>query len=123
MTEAAFTAAIDSAPSDALPADIATSALPVALYGFVQARPGYERKLRDLIASLLTRIRSDPGHEQYAVHSTGEDPARLMFYERWASGPHLVAHLSQPYMRKYLQDVADLTVGDAEVHYVQPICA
>jgi quinol monooxygenase YgiN len=72
------------------------------------------------IRAIIEPTHSDAGCQQYVVHTTLEDPDAFAFYERWASGPDLLGHVSQPFMQTYFAAIQDLIDGDLEAHWLTP---
>ncbi len=120
-TETPMTTADDAVPEGLIPSDIATSDIPVAVYGFARAKQGREGDLLKEILAIIEPVRREVGCRQYEVHTTAETPGVFVFYERWASGPDLLRHLQQPFMQTYFGRLPDLTDGDLEAHWIHPI--
>ncbi len=104
-----------------LPADVQASTTPVAVYGFARARVGQEQALEDAIRAIIPTVRAEQGYEQYAVHTTNEQPGAFAFYERWSSGADIARHVQQPHMQDYFGKLADLVEGDLEAEWLRPL--
>ncbi|MFJ9349312.1 putative quinol monooxygenase [Streptomyces sp. NPDC101237] len=104
-----------------IPADILASATPVAVYGYARARAGEESRLLGEIQAVIGPTREEAGCEQYVVHTAPDEPGAFAFYERWSSGAHLLAHVSQPFMQKYFAAIADLVDTELEAHWLNPV--
>jgi quinol monooxygenase YgiN len=64
------------------------------------------------IQAITGLTRKEDGCEQYVVHTAPDEPGAFAFYERWSSGAHLLAHVSQPFMQTYFAAIAGLAEGD-----------
>ncbi|MEU0136972.1 putative quinol monooxygenase [Streptomyces sp. NPDC006296] len=111
----------DTTPDGLVPAAVLASATPVAVYGYARARAGEESRMLGAIEAIIGLTRAEDGCEQYVVHTTPDQPGAFAFYERWSSGAHLLAHLSQPFMQTYFAAVADLVEGELEAHWLHPL--
>ncbi|WP_432519292.1 putative quinol monooxygenase [Kineococcus sp. SYSU DK006] len=113
----------DAVPHGLVPADVLASATPVAVYGYARAKAGREEELLAEIRKVIAPTRAEAGYEQYEVHTTAEDPRAFAFYERWSSGPALLAHVSQPFMQAYFAAIGELVEGELEAHWLRPLTA
>jgi quinol monooxygenase YgiN len=110
----------DAVPDGLIPAEVLASPTPVAVYGYVRAKQGRAQDLLKEIRAIIEPTHSDDGCQQYAVHTTRQDPNAFAFYERWACGPDLLDHVSQPFMQNYFAVIQDLIEGDFETHWLIP---
>lgn len=101
-----------------MPADVLASTTPVAVYGFARAKAGKEQELERAIREIIPTVRAEQGHEQYAVHTTEEQPGAFAFYERWSSGADIARHVQQPHMQDHFGKLADLVEGDLEAEWL-----
>ena len=106
-----------------IPADILSATTPVAVYGLARIKPGAEKQFLDLVTSIIPSVRAEPGYEQYEVHVANDEPDAFAFYERWASGAALLAHIQQPFMQEYFAQLPHLIATDLEAHWLIPIAA
>ncbi|GAB7192108.1 hypothetical protein NUM3379_28170 [Kineococcus sp. NUM-3379] len=113
----------DAVPDGLIPAHVLASTTPVAVYGYARAKAGREQDLLEQIRAIIGPTRAEAGYEQYEVHTTAEDPRAFAFYERWSSGAHLLAHVSQPFMQSYFAAIGELVEGDLEAHWLTPVPA
>lgn len=90
----------DTAPDGLIPAAILASDTPVAVYGYARAKAGGDGRMLGETQAIIGLTRKEDGCEQYVVHTTPDQPGAFAFYERWSSGGHLLAHVSQPFMRR-----------------------
>jgi quinol monooxygenase YgiN len=111
----------DTVPDGLMPADVLASTTPVAVYGFARARTGKEKALDDAIRAIIPTVRAEQGYEQYAVHTSKEQPGAFAFYERWSSGADIARHVQQPHMQDYFGKLADLVEGDLEAEWLWPL--
>lgn len=51
---------------------------------------------RERLAQLVLAVRQEPGCLEYAAHLDADDPARIVFYERWQSREALETHAEAP---------------------------
>ena len=75
-----------------------------------RAREGREQELRTTLEGLVPVTREERGSIQYDLHVAEEDPASLLFYERWESDEALQEHLSSPHVGAVFAIVGELCV-------------
>jgi quinol monooxygenase YgiN len=107
-------------PDGLIPAEVLASTTPVAVYGSVRAKQGRAEDLLKEIRAIIEPTHSDHGCQQYAVHTMRTDADAFAFYERWACGPDLLAHVSQPFMQNYFAAIQDLIEEGFETHWPIP---
>ncbi len=105
--------------SEIVPQDVLHSSAPVALVGTARARPGRADELERTLRSFLVPTRAEAGCRVYELH-LGPD-GDLRFYEQWADGAALAAHLATPTMQEFLERRHELLVGDLEVTFWTPL--
>lgn len=106
-----------------VPEDVGRSSAPVAVHGVVHPKHGKAGELLLAWNTLLAPMRAEPGFEQYVIHTPDDEPGAFFLYERWASGPHLLAHLAQPYMQAFFARLPDLLDRPFVGRWVRPITA
>ncbi len=67
----------------------------------IQARPGKEEELREVLLGLVGPTRLEEGCVQYDLHEDHAAPGKFLFYENWRSGEHLDRHLETPHLRAF----------------------
>lgn len=106
-----------------IPADVAASPSPVALFGYAHPRPGRESELEATLRSFLTPTRAEAGALAYEVHAVPDAPGVIAFYEHWASGPALARHLQRPEMQEFLETRMQLLERDLDITFLTPLAA
>ena len=84
----------------------------IVVVGSFKARPGKEQEGLEAFQALVEPTHAEDGCILYALHRGTDDPARLVFIERWASREALDAHLASPHIQAVLERVEDL-FGDS----------
>lgn len=74
------------------------------------ARPEAAAQVADAMARLVEPTRREPGCLEYVMHRGADDPARIVFYERWESDAHLEAHTRTPHFLDCMEAIDGLTV-------------
>lgn len=108
-----------SSPAFTLPAQDSDETGPYALTGQARAKAGKADALEAALIALVDPTRGEDGVLQYHVHRDRADPDLFVFYEVWASIPHLEAHLLQPYVQDFLATRHTLLEGDMEVRWLR----
>jgi quinol monooxygenase YgiN len=86
-----------------------------------KAKDGMEKKLRELLLTLINPSRSDDGCINYDLHQSIEDPAIFIFYENWSSREHLDKHGSTAHIRAFRSKATDLLAEPPELTLLEMI--
>lgn len=111
----------DTVPDGPIPADVLASTTPVAVYATARARAGKEQELEAHLKSGISLVRGKQGHEQYAPHTSREEPGAFAFYERWSSAADMLRHAQEPSTQEYLGKLADLLDGPLKMSWIWPL--
>jgi quinol monooxygenase YgiN len=80
----------------------------ILVTGSVTARPETRDEILRLSLEHVHRSRTEPGCISHAVHADAENPLRLVFVERWADRPALLAHFAVPASRAFVKALQSL---------------
>ncbi|MBT2568812.1 antibiotic biosynthesis monooxygenase [Arthrobacter sp. ISL-85] len=72
------------------------------------AKAGYEAQLQEVLHSLQTLSRKDPGCLEYTVFADGGRPGTFVLFEGWARQEDLEAHNEQDHVVDFLKGVDPL---------------
>jgi quinol monooxygenase YgiN len=64
----------------------------VTVVARIKVRPGTDSAALQLLGSIVSPTRDEPGCLAYDLHQSAADPTEFMFYERWSSDDALAAH-------------------------------
>jgi quinol monooxygenase YgiN len=67
----------------------------------MQAAPGREEELAGHLLALVAPTRNESGCISYDLHRDPEDPAKFMFYERFASKEAFESHGLTPHIQRF----------------------
>jgi quinol monooxygenase YgiN len=84
---------------------------PVVVIALIRAKPGKEAALKEELLALIPPTRQEQGCLAYELHQDQENPARFVFYERWADKSRIDAHLRQPHLQALVAK-ADTLLGE-----------
>jgi quinol monooxygenase YgiN len=73
----------------------------IVLTAVIQAKPGKEQELKNLLMSLFPKVSQEVGVIEYKLHSAQSVPGKFFFYEKYRDRQTLDQHSNTP----YLQDV------------------
>lgn len=104
-----------------LSAEILASTSPVAFFGYARAKQGCRDELLALMLGLGEPSRSEPGVVAYEIHDDSAQQDAIAFYELYADGAAVQAHLEQPYMREFFAKSQSLLASDLEISILRPI--
>ena len=72
----------------------------------LKAKAGEEEAVRKALLAMVEPTRKEEGCLCYNLHASKSDKSQFMFYEQWASGAALGAHVKTPHM-KAMQEATD----------------
>jgi quinol monooxygenase YgiN len=64
----------------------------------MKAKAGKEQELEAAFRDMITKVRTEPGCQQYVLHRALKDPTQFAFYEVYADKEALDAHGKTPHM-------------------------
>jgi quinol monooxygenase YgiN len=73
------------------------------------AKAEFAEQVRAAMARLVEPSRAEPGCLQYVMHRGIEDPAIIVFVERWASADHLQAHTHTDHFKACMAAIDGMT--------------
>ena len=73
----------------------------LSVVAHVHADPAKADLVRSELEKLVAPTRAEPGCLQYDLHTHNDDPAHFVFYERWESRDHWLAHMDTPHVDAY----------------------
>ncbi len=88
----------------------------ILVTGSVRALPDTFDEVLRLSRAHVARSRGEAGCLSHAVHIDSEDPARLVFVERWSDIAALRAHFVTPESRAFARALAELAAEAPELH-------
>lgn len=94
----------------------------IVVVGAFTAKPGKEEDARPAFEALVEPTHGEPGCILYALHQGADDPARLVFIERWASREALDAHLKSEHVNRVLER-ADELFQSSDITVYRPLPA
>ena len=93
----------------------------IAVVARFKAMEGADRKLKELLLSLLEPSRSDEGCINYELHQAINDPALFIFYEIWQSKELLDKHSVTPHVQHFRSKAKDLLAEPPEITLLSKI--
>jgi quinol monooxygenase YgiN len=90
----------------------------VTLIATLRAKPGFERRLGELLLPMVEPSRAEPGCLNYDVHQSDRDPAVWVIYENWRSRADLDAHFQLPHFLKLAAELPAVLAGEVDMHYL-----
>lgn len=79
------------------------------------AKPDKVTELRDLLASLITPTRAEPGCIAYELLQNQENPTEFTFVEEWTSGSALDDHFATDHVKDVLSKAPDLLAAELDL--------
>lgn len=82
---------------------------------FFKAREGNSSRLEAELRSLVEPTRQEPGCLQYDICKSSSEPHDMVVFERWNLPSDFDAHMRTPYVKTFMNKVADLCTQDVEI--------
>ena len=79
------------------------------------AKPGKERELEELLATMTTPSRDEPGNLRYDIWQDQADRTRFVLDELYADSDALAKHRASPHFQAYLAKIGDIAERSALV--------
>jgi quinol monooxygenase YgiN len=73
----------------------------VSLLVWFKFSPEDRAEVADLLRTLTTESRKEPGCVAYSPHQLQEDPDTVLLFEQYSDEKALVAHRDSPHFKKY----------------------
>jgi quinol monooxygenase YgiN len=92
----------------------------IVVKAIVQARPGKEEELEDLIRAIVPKVQAEERTIEYTIHRAQNIPGRFFFYEKYLDQDACDSHMATPYLQELLARFEDLlaTAPDVEIFEV-----
>lgn len=81
---------------------------PLTVVATLKAKPGLEKKLGDILKTLVAPTQKEEGCLNYDMHQSDEDPGVFVFHENWATRANWEAHMKAPHLVKFAAVQGDL---------------
>lgn len=75
----------------------------IVLNVHMEAAPSREKDLEQALTALLAPTRQEPGCLAYHLHHDPQNPAKFMFYEKFADQAALDAHIASPHFQNLVK--------------------
>lgn len=83
------------------------------------AKPGAEKRLEDLLKSLVEPTRREPGCINYDLHRDLAESGIFYFYENWRSEEDLKLHFQTPHFARLQQIAPEVLAEPVELRKLE----
>ncbi|TEB14436.1 putative quinol monooxygenase YgiN [Pelotomaculum sp. FP] len=94
----------------------------ITLIAKLKAQPGKEALLADECVKLAKNVRE---HEQgclmYIPHVSTENPAEIVFFEKYIDQEAFHAHGQTPYFKAYKEKCGELAEGNSKIQFIKEL--
>jgi quinol monooxygenase YgiN len=80
----------------------------IVFNAILQARPGKEQKLEELLLGLFPEVKKEAGTVGYILHRDVQNPGRFFFYEKYVDQAAMELHMSTSYLQSVLKQFPDI---------------
>ena len=88
---------------------------PLRVVAIMQAKPGKEADLRELLLSLIEPTTKEDGYISYELHSNNDNPAEFVFIEEWETAAALDSHLQTPHLKAAIEKLPQMLAGELDI--------
>jgi quinol monooxygenase YgiN len=81
----------------------------------LQARPGKEEGLREMLEALIEPTKKEQGCRRYLLMQDRQNPMVLTILEEWDTEADLNTHLALPHLQKVFAQLPDLLAAPLDV--------
>ncbi len=92
------------------------SAMPLTVIARLQAKPGFEDKVKQALLGMAPPSRVESGCLNYDVFQSNEDLVLFYIYENWTGKPALDAHMQTPHFKNFEGTVTALLAAPMEIN-------
>ena len=93
----------------------------IRVVAHLQAHPGKESELREVLEDLVVPTRQEAGCVSYEMLESLEDPAKFTFVEEWTSEDALQSHFETEHIQSALANFPDLLAADLDLRTYQVV--
>lgn len=94
----------------------------VTLIAKVQAKPGKEGLLAEECIKMAQKVReNEKGCLMYIPHVSAENPAEIVFIEKYIDQEAFNTHVQTPYFKAYKEKSADLAEGASQIQFIKEL--
>jgi quinol monooxygenase YgiN len=86
-----------------------------------KAKPGEEQRIREVIKTMTTLSRKEPGNVYYQAQVSTLDPAQFFLYEQYTNAQAFEEHRATEYFQKYIINYAIQYLESREVRTYETI--
>ncbi len=94
---------------------------PYTVQGLLEAKPGKEQELEEMLTSLIEPSLQESGCINYDLHQCISNPALFMFYENWVDEEAFLKHIESPHIKSWSAKKEELLAKPNEVTFWQII--
>lgn len=84
-----------------------------SLYAEFTVLPGNEDRVRDLLAELTVKVRSEPGNIAFEPYTLESDSSHFFVFEIYKDEQAFTEHISQEHGKRFNAELSTLVVGGA----------
>ena len=84
---------------------------PLTVVATLKAKPGSEKKLGDILKTLVAPTRKEKGCINYDMHQSSDEPGLYVFHENWATRADWEAHMKAPHLTQFAAIQPDLAAS------------
>lgn len=94
----------------------------ITLIAKAKAKPGKEALLAEECTKLAKKVReNEKGCLMYIPHVSAENPAEIIFIEKYTDQEAFNAHVQTPYFKAYKEATAGFVEGDTQLQFIKEL--
>lgn len=95
----------------------------IILTAVIQAKPGKEQELKNLLIPLFPKVKQEDGTVEYILHSSQLVPGKFLFYEKYKDKHAFEYHSNNPYLQDAFRQFGDLLIEEPQVEFFEEIAS
>ncbi|SDF52550.1 Quinol monooxygenase YgiN [Mucilaginibacter pineti] len=93
----------------------------IYLTAIIKSKPGHAEELKPLLLQLVKGSKSEAACLQYDLFQSADDANIYIFHELWKDAEGLALHGTQPHIKDFIANSADIRDGDIIIYSTNPV--
>ncbi len=93
----------------------------IILTAVIQAIPGKEQELKELLRSLIPIAKNEKGTVEYLLHVSRAFPGKFFFYEKYKDQQAYDNHSNNTLLQDVFRQFGGMVVGEPQVEFFEEI--
>lgn len=95
----------------------------IILTAVMQAKPGKEKEVQDILKSLFPIVKEEKGTIEYRLHSSKAVPGKFLFYEKYKDKQAHDAHTNNTHLQDVFRQLGGLVIEEPQVEFFEEVAS